>query len=398
MRISAVLLIAGLLIVAPLYAQEKELTTEERLKLLEKKVEELESSRVGDMPVLKKLRMRFELELEWMFAQRDMADSTQRGQLDKFTMELDAEFDKHISLVAQGRFEAEEAWVKTAYCQAARLPLGQRFRFGLDERIFKPSRRTESYPLIGSAFWRTHDFGVFYRMKIPHSKDRGGYSYLKLAATNGLTLDRREPGEQEQYYLICDRKPPSGAGLGENEEYSAVIGSRLDLGKRKWLDVSLFGLLTRLDDDDAAFLNLHIKSVDTTLGTARRGGSKWRRGAAASARFGDLRFQGMYIKARDSGLFREGFYVQGGYTLDMEFQWLKSAELLVRTGHLLIDMEKSIAQPMSWDREEFTVAALLEIRDGVLLKLEYTVYGEDPGPGQKQVKNNEFVFQVELKF
>lgn len=398
MRISTVFVLSCLIATVPLYAQEKELSPEERLRLLEKKVEELESSRVGDMPVLKKLQVRFELELEWVFAQRDIAPSTQRGQLDKFTMDLDAEFDEHLSLKAQGRFEAEEAWVKTAFFQVDKLPLGQRFRFGLDERVFKPTRRTESYPLVGSAFWRTHDFGVFYRMKIPHSKGGDGCSYVRLAAVNGLTLERREPGEQEQYYLISDRKPPSGASLGENEEYSAVVGSRLDMGRRKWLDVSIFGLLSRFDDDDAAFMNLHINPVDGSLGTAKRGDSKWRRGVALSARFDALRFQGMYVKSRDSELFREGFYAQGSYTIALDLKWLKAAELLLRTGHLLIDMDKSIAQPMSWNRKELTVAALLEVREGVVLKLEYTVYGEDPGPGQKQVKNNEFVFQLELQF
>jgi hypothetical protein len=398
MRISSFLLLAAFLAAAPLYAQEKETSLEERLKLLEKKVEKLESSRIGDMPVLKKLQVSFELELEWMFAQRDMADSTQRGQLDKFTMDVDAEFDKHFSLTAQGRFEAEEAWVKTAYFQVGELPLGQRLRFGLDERIFKPARRTESYPLIGSAFWRTNDFGIHYRARIPLSADSRSYSYIRLAAANGLSLDRRQPGEQEQYYLMSDRKPPSGANLGENEEYSAVIGSRLDMGRKKSLNVSLFGLLSRLDDDDAAFLNLHINSVDAELGSAKRGNSKWRRGVALSFRYIGFRFQGMYIKSRDAELFREGFYAQSSYSRDMGFTWLKSVELLVRTGHLLIDMEKSIAQSMSWDRRELTFAAFLEVREGVIVKLEYTAYGEDPGPGQKQVKNNEFVFQLELKF
>jgi hypothetical protein len=313
-------------------------------------------------------------------------------------MEVDADFDEHFSVLAQGRFEADEAWVKTAYCQLGGLPLGQRFRVGLDRRIFKPSRRTESYPLIGTAFWRTNDFGIFYRLRLAHSKKGGGYSYLKLAAANGLTLDRHEPGEQAQYYLICDRKPPAGASLGANEEYSAAIGSRIDLGKRKWLEASRFGLLSRLDDDDAAFLNRHINPVDTSLGTSKRGDARWRRGAALAARFDALRFQGMYVKSRDSGLFREGFYAQAGYTIDLDLKWLKAAEILVRTGHLLIDMDKSVAQPMSWDREEFMTAALLEVREGVILKLEYTSYREDPGPGVKQVKNNEFVCQVELKF
>lgn len=396
MRISAAFLITGLLLAAPVYAQEKELTAEERLKLLEEKVERLESSRLGDMPVLKKLQVRFELELEWLWAQRDMADSTQRGQLDKFTMDVDAEFDEHISLFAQGRFEAEEAWVKTAYCQIDSLPLGQRLRFGLDERIFKSARRTESYPLIGTVFWRTHDFGLSYRIRIPDSKDT--HCYLRLAAANGLSLDSREPGEQEQYYLMCDRKASSVSSLGENEEYSASIGFQLDRGGGTWLDVSIFGVVSRLDDSDAAFLNLHINPVDPALGDAKRGDSKWRRGTTVSARWRALRFQGMYIKSRDADLYREGFYAQCSYCLESKLELLKSAELLVRTGHILLDMNKSIAQPMSWNRTELTFAALLEVRKGVVAKLEYTIHGEDPGPGVKQVKNNEFVFQVELNF
>jgi hypothetical protein len=410
-RICLAALLLAVLAVLPAYAQvqpdsdagqagmaapAKELTPDERLQLLEKRVEELEKGRLGDIPILRRLRVGFELELEWLFAQRDLAGSTRRGQLDKFTIDVDAEFDEHISVVAQGRFEAEEAWVKTTYCQVDGLPFGQRLRFGLDERIFKPVRRTESYPLIGTAFWRTHDFGLSYRIRVPDSNDT--HCYLKLAAANGLSLDSREPGEQEQYYLVCDRKASAVSGSGENEEYSACVGFRLDGGGGQWLDVSLFGLVSRLDDGDAAFLNLHINPVDPALGEAKRGDSKWRRGAAVSARWLALRFQGMYVKARDADLFREGFYAQCSYCIDTKLEWLKSAELLVRTGHILLDMKKSIAQPMSWDRRELTFAALLEVRKGVVAKLEYTIHGEDPGPGVKQVRNNEFVFQVELSF
>jgi hypothetical protein len=215
---------------------------------------------------------------------------------------------------------------------------------------------------------------------------------------NGLSLNSREPGEQEQYYIIGDRKPDTALDPGENEEYSAAIGMKLGSGKKRWLDISLFGLVSRLDDGDAAFLNLHINSVDAKLGTAERGDSKWRRGCALSARFSHFFFQGMYIKARDSELFREGYYIQPSYRFDIRHKWLRSAELVLRTGRLIVDMDKSIAQPMSWDRDEFTVAALLEIRKGVVLKLEYTAYNEDPGKGEKQVKNNEFVFQLEFRF
>jgi hypothetical protein len=422
MRIVAAWLLLTFLVSVPVYAQEspgaepgeskeaaessedknseevKELSLEERMAVLEKKLKDLGTSRVGDTGILKKLRVGFELELEWIYAQRDRVVPARRGQLDKFTIGVNAEFDRHFSLVAQGRFEADEAWVKTAYGQLDNLPFSQRIRFGLDERIFKPTRRTESYPLIGSAFWRAHDFGISYRIRIPDSKNSDSYTYMKASVANGLTLDPREPGEQEQYYIVSDRKPGSAADLGENEEYSLALGARLGKGKKRWLDISLFGLVSRLDDSDAAFLNLHINSVDTTLGTARRGDSKWRRGGALTVRYAGFFFQGMYLKARDSELFHEGYYIQPSYRLDIRHKWLRSAELVLRTGRLIMDMDKSIAQPMSWDRDELTVAALLEIRKGVVLKLEYTVYGEEPGKGNRAVKNNEFVFQLELRF
>ncbi len=372
--------------------QERKLSLEERVELLEKK---LKASKVGDSGVLKRLRVNFELELEWLYAQRDRVVPARRGQLDKFTIEVDARFSEHVSLVAQGRFEADEAWVKTAYAELDNLPCGQRLRFGLDGRIFKPTRRTESYPLVGSAFWRTHDFGISYRIKVP---DGDSHAYMKAAVANGLTLDSRKPGEQEQYYLVSDKKPDALASLGENEEYSLALGARCAGGKKQWLDVSLFGLVSRLDDSDAAFLNLHINPVDPKLGTAERGDSKWRRGGALSARCADFFFQGMYILARDSDLFREGYYVQPSYRLPLRRGWLRSVEVLLRAGHLRMQMDKSTAQPMSWDRDELTIGALLEIRKGVTVKMEYTAYDEDPGKGEKQVKNNEFLFQLEFKF
>lgn len=378
--------------------EAEKLTLEERVARLEKELGELKTSEIGNTGVLKKLRVEFELELEWINAQRDKIVPARRGQLDKFTIEVDAELDEYFSLLAQGRFEAEEAWVKTAYFDVGNLPFGQRFRFGLDARIFKPARRTESYPLIGSSFWRTHDFGISYRIRIPDSKRYGSHAYVKAAAANGLTLDPREPGEQEQYNIIGDRKSDTALDPGENEEYSLALGACLGSGRKKFLDVSLFGLLSRLDDNDSAFLNLHINSVDPKLGTARRGDSKWRRGCALSARFSDFFFQGMFIKARDAELFREGYYIQPSYQFDIHHKWLRSAEFLVRIGRMIMDMDKSIAQPMSWDRDELTVAALLEIHKGVTLKLEYTAHGEDPGKGVKEVKNDEFVFQFEFKF
>ena len=74
MRTCFVLLLFAIIAGVPAYAQEQSdtdssrpekpaptnrPTIEERLKLLEKKVEKLESSRVGDMPVLKKLQVSF---------------------------------------------------------------------------------------------------------------------------------------------------------------------------------------------------------------------------------------------------------------------------------------------------------------------------------------------------
>ncbi|TET38725.1 MAG: hypothetical protein E3J72_02430 [Planctomycetota bacterium] len=371
-----------------------------RLAAIEKKLKKLEGREIGDRKAAAKLEIGFELELEWLYAQRGKVIPAKRGQLDKFTMDVDARFMKHFSMKAQGRFESDEAWVKTAYGQIDRLPYGQRLRFGKDKRLFKLARRTESYPLIGTAFWRTNDVGISYRFTIPDCKDADNYGYLKARVATGLSLTSREAGEQDQYYIIADRKAVSTADIGENEEYTLVLGGRFGSGRKKFVDMSLFGMTSKIGDDDASFLNLFINPVDPVrLGTSARNDNKWRRGAAVSLRYEGFFFQGMYIFARDCELYREGYYVQPSYRFSVkERDWLRSIEILARAGRLLPRMDHSEAQPMSWDRDEFTAALLVEIHKGLMLKMEYTVYDEDAGPGERPVKNNEFLFQLECKF
>jgi len=67
----------------------EKLSLEERVARLEKELTELKTSKVGAADILKKLRIEFELELEWIYAQRDRVVPARRGQLDKFTIDID---------------------------------------------------------------------------------------------------------------------------------------------------------------------------------------------------------------------------------------------------------------------------------------------------------------------
>ena len=52
--------------------------------------------------------------------------------------------------------------------------------------------------------------------------------------------------------------------------------------------------------------------------------------------------------------------------------------------------------PLTWDREELTLAVIAEIFKNLKLKTEYTVNTEETG--NDEVDNNELVIQLELDF
>jgi hypothetical protein len=70
--------------------------------------------------------------------------------------------------------------------------------------------------------------------------------------------------------------------------------------------------------------------------------------------------------------------------------------VFLRYDDLDVDMGKDSTDSLTWDRNQITLAVIIDILKDSKLKLEYYINDEDIGG--KDIDNNEFLMQLEIKF
>ena len=186
-----------------------------------------------------KLEIGGELELEIIDSERDgrtMTDSAgdaikgtnnnnpfQRMSLDKIVITPKVRFDSDILFKADIEFgpdkpvKLDEAWIKISG-----LPLNSWITFGQEDSFIHVSRKTESYPILGHAFWQDEDLGVF-------AGGTQGPVYWRFSVTNGRRLADRQAGEDDVFPITTDDDDNGenngnkqiGIGLGLNHAFKA---------------------------------------------------------------------------------------------------------------------------------------------------------------------------------
>ena len=356
--------------------------------------------------------VRGEVEVEYVETQNET--SSPAGQTDRSTGYYQLDFvglDVRVRVARKtlGRLEArfspdEVVDVQQGYFHLGGLPLDGFVRLGLTQRLIKPRRKTETYPLAGTAFWKGQDVGLtggidWRFLQVPgHGDDAGDDLSLSLVAegslTNGVPVGDRRIGEDRSFRIIGYEEQNWDENSSKLIGYNAGLKGKIaDLIR---FDLMTFGYASRLTDDDLAFLS-GISGYGT--GSSRVNtffGASGRLRAAGLTLFTQL------CNGRVGLLGRAAWYVQASYKVE----WggfslggrkiLRSVEPLVRYGVLDIDIPHDPADPFTWNRDRLTVALLLEVFKELELKIEYTINGETTGGSE--VGNDEFLFQMQFQF
>ena len=169
--------------------------------------------------------------------------------IDELSLYVDADFKNDIRLHSRFDVTGEDEGLVEAYADFDNLYLNSRLRFGLQDRFFRPSRYTETYPIAGIAFWRSRVLGATWKGEYDPF-----YAYLSVA--NGPKLDDRQLVEDKSAKMLSDNDIEYD--MNGDKEVSAGLGVDLDFEQYGKLDLLAFALTGRLSSDDVLYLQTEV--------------------------------------------------------------------------------------------------------------------------------------------
>lgn len=333
----------------------------------------------------KRFKLGGELEFEYVDTQDDKEIKQPSGhfKLDKFTVMPRIQIADNIILQALLLFKADKASASEAHATFSGLPLNSSLKIGLDDRFIneKPGRKTEGFPLIDTVFARDDEFALAWN-------GRRASFYWMVSLSNGLALGQQASSEDASYKMLHDNRQISD--MNHNKEVGFGVGWKHSIAGECFVDVLTFGYIARLSQED----------IDVLQGMAGYGNSERdvnsMYGASIESKLKGLSFGGKYIRANDGILDRYGWFAQASYRIGLgEGKLFTSVSPLIRYGRLEVDLP-NVSDPLTWDRDMTTLALLMEITKGVILRTEYYLNGE--ATGGDDVSNDEFLMQIEVKF
>ncbi len=330
-------------------------------------------------------------------------------------------------------------------------------KVGIEDRfihIGPNARVTESFPLLGTAFWRDEELALLFAARfgrkggpkpskdvekeyaelmrytdsalwhsppLDFSSNPGAFT-LHFSLGGGSELDGKSviKDKADLQEIIQDNRKVENTALrdvGVGLEYERDF---LELG-----EISILGFYyeDKLDDDSVRFLQQNLTIFDPLTNQPLAGyglrEESFKRRIGITFRYhleafhllyergidtqpGDgVYLTAQYIDAKDGKLERDGFYVQGSYRYSFQKpligdRYFRYIEPVIRYGELNSNATSFVNLPWSWDREELVFGAVAGLTKKILLKMEYVISDEDTGGSD--VDNNEFLFQVLVNF
>ncbi|HIE64708.1 MAG: hypothetical protein ABGX83_08110 [Nitrospira sp.] len=306
-----------------------------------------------------------------------------RMSIDKFVITPRIHLEAGILLKADlevgtnGKIKLDEAWVKIPG-----LPFNSWVTIGLDDLFMKPGRKTESYPIVGHAFWQDEDLGLFFG-------GEGKEFYWRFSITNGRRLKDRRISEDEVFPIVTD--DDDNEEKNSNKQVGFGVGIDHAFKEGHTINLLPFYYRSRLSDGDITYLQ-----GITSYPTGDLQNRQERVGLNLDYRLRDFAFFGQYIKGKDGAMDRDGWYVQPSYKYSLGYNRLTAVVFLLRYEDYNVDLTKNPTDSRTWDRQATTVALIASIVKGVKVKTEY--YFNDEKTGGPDVDNNELLVQLEIKF
>jgi hypothetical protein len=397
---------------------------EDEIAAIRKDMSELKKKEKGESSFPEWFHLGGEWELEYVDAQADpnqdaSADSHAHAQHDKFLLKPKVRISDNFYMKGELEFRTGGTTFEEYHAHLTGLPFFSYLQVGLDERFSKAdghfdmaNRKTENYPLIGTAFWRDEEFALIWggRQKM----EQGVFKdvFWRLQVSDGLELNEKQPTENDSYELTHDNDQASDTVRGK-KEWGFGLGATFQVFENYRFDLVSWYFDSELNNDEKGrLLAITGYSQRDTVFRNQIGNRQERLGFRTTHKIGHTTLTYEAAEATDAKLRRKGYYLQASHLFDFDAlidgEFIHSLEALVRFEEYDVNLPPVFDSAETWDRQQTVYALIVGLtRKGHLkstLKLEYAVNDERTGaiPGvstqSANPDNNEFLAQLEIKF
>jgi len=324
-------------------------------------------------------------------------------RIDKAILSAKVDYSENLYYSFEFRFGDQDAYIDKHYARLNVPSINTQFEIGKNKPMIAISRKTEGYPLIGTAFWKGREYHITSETKtnIGPLKLTGGLSFAMKRA-----LGTDDAAEDKSFKMLVYDNYNSKDG--QTFEYGAALG------------LEAFGFSTQgwyytgelIDDFDwkmsLGFLSGYNEFAKVTPGVEKDDLTHYLYGGRVGFDRGGIHARAEYIKAMDGYLPRSGHYVEASYQIKLKQG--ASIKPIVRVGELNLDLlSPSLGDPATWGRSMTTLGLLTQLNDFLSMKIEYYLLGETTG-GEKttnfegkvvdnrSVKDNQLLLQIKYEF
>ena len=324
-------------------------------------------------------------------------------RIDKAVLNLKLLYSKKTSYKLNLRFNDEKAYADKNYF------LHKQSNFKLEIGKNKPKiaakRKTEGYPLLGTAFWRGREYHADFEYFLKNFN-------LKLATSIALKrpLGYDNIAEDKSFKILV------------YDDYSKTDGQTIEYGLRGLYSINLISLSgwyytgKLMDDVDWGLLHsdfISYSELDNNSNSNININHYWYGGRVDALFFGTS-IRAEHIKSIDGFLSRNGFYTELRKDFSLPILPKNTISFLARYGELKLNLEGKAFYPdlenaHTWDRQLTTLATAYSLNKNSKIKIEYYIINEETGDTvefaelenrtyQPSTKDNHLLIQLEFTF
>ncbi|MDC3166243.1 hypothetical protein OA955_00645 [Candidatus Marinimicrobia bacterium] len=338
-------------------------------------------------------------------------------EIDKTVLDFKLLYTQDLTYNFSLRFDDDKAYADKHFLKYKKG--NSTLEFGKNRPLIALKRKTEGYPLIGTAYWKGRQYHLDYQ------KEFSSFSFgASIALKRLIGYDAAAEDKSFEMMVYDDTEKIDGQTL--------EFGFR---GETSFKPIKLQGwyYFGKLVDDEEWKARLHYDfdyyaniEDDQVLSDSAYVGHFWYGGRAEYA-LGKIFSRAEYIYSEDGFLPRHGYYLETSTSFD--FLSFENIFVLFRLGELKIDpmrqtnsflnpyrnnYDKSLLEnddednerfypllkdPQTWNRTMITFALGYDITSYAKLKLEYYVLDEETGDNtQPDVKDDQMLIQLKFNF
>ena len=338
-------------------------------------------------------------------------------EIDKTVLDFKLLYTDNLTYNFSLRFDDDGAYADKHFLNYKKE--NSKLEFGKNRPLIALNRKSEGYPLIGTAYWKGRQYHLDYEKRFSSSSFGASIALKRLIGYDAAAEDK-----SFEMMVYDDTKKIDGQTIefgfrGEKTLNPLKIQGWYYFGKL--VDDEEWKARLHYDFDYYANIeNDQVLSQDAYVGHFWYGGR-------AELTLGKILSRAEYIYSEDGFLPRNGYYLETSTTFD--FLSLKNIFVLFRLGELKIDpmrqtdsflnpyrnsYDKSLLEnddednerfypllkdPQTWNRTLLTFAVGYDLTSYAKLKLEYYILDEETGDNtQPSVNDDQMLVQLKFNF